>query len=64
MIMDGQAKIESEINANYPLVSEPILVDRLHNDYDQDDHIYQQKVEVRCLSFCSSILVLNVFLLA
>lgn len=45
MIMDGQAKIENEISANYPLVSEPILIDRLHNDYAQEDEIYQQKVE-------------------
>lgn len=60
MILDGTAKIEHEINANYALVSELIIVDRLHDDYDQEDDIYQQKVEVMlsftCYCFISILL--------
>lgn len=46
MILDGTAKIEHDIIANYPLVSETIIVDALHDDYAEEDDIYQQKVEV------------------
>lgn len=45
MILDGTAKIEHDIIANYPLVSETIIVDALHDDYAEEDDIYQQKVE-------------------
>lgn len=46
MILEGTAKIEHDIIASHPLVSEPIPVDRLHDDYAEEDEVYQQKVEV------------------
>lgn len=46
LIRDGQAKLESEINTRFPLISELIPIDALHQEYSMEDEVYQGKVEV------------------
>lgn len=45
LIRDGQAKLESEINTRFPLISELIPIDALHQEYSMEDEVYQGKVE-------------------
>ena len=46
---DTQDKIEKDIAANFPLVSDLIPIDMLHNEYAPEDLVYQQKVDVICI---------------
>lgn len=45
LIRESQAKIDLEIAQLFPLVSELVDINKLHDEYSNDDKVYQQKVE-------------------
>lgn len=46
LVRESQAKIDLEIAQQFPLVADLMSISKLHEEYAEEDQVYQKKVKV------------------